>query len=254
MAHRVGTAAHAALAAAQAMKVREGNPDAWTRTARLALASASLATLLLGKWVALSGAEVAGTGMWNAQLGRWDEITLEIVAGSKEGGRRLKDMLGPVEPDAGRRLGSIASYFVERYGFDPGSYLTSSSVFISSRGHRDVYYSLHVRPSRDVSIIMPNFFRFYHFLWIHRRPPHLGLALPPRQTLQPLPSPRTGPFRDAALRCHAVQPVRAVRSIANVADPSAATPTYPARLCEICIPKPGAHLTVSSLSCPRVVP
>jgi xylulokinase len=127
MAHRVGTAAHASLAAAQTMKVREGNPEAWMRTAhggRLSLASALIATLLLGRWAALGVAEVAGTGMWNAQLRQWDELTLEIVAGSKEGGRMLKEMLGAVQLDPGRRLGTIAPYFVERYGFDPGMYIS----------------------------------------------------------------------------------------------------------------------------------
>lgn len=126
MAHHVGTAAHASLAAAQAMKVREGNPEAWTRTARggrLSLASGLLATLLLGKWAPLGVAEVSGTGMWNAQLRQWDELALEIVAGGQEGGRILKEMLGAVQLDPGRKLGTIAPYFVERYGFDSGMYI-----------------------------------------------------------------------------------------------------------------------------------
>ncbi|KAF8579137.1 actin-like ATPase domain-containing protein [Ramaria rubella] len=181
MAHRVGTAAHAALTAAQAMKVREGNPEAWTRTARggrLALASAFIPTLFLGRWSPLGRPEVAGTGMWNAQLSQWDELALEIVAGSKDGGRILKDMLGHVELDAGRKLGNIASYFVERYGFDPETFITpftsdhlatylslcpTSSDSIISFGSSDVFltaashylptrlYSLFPHPAQDPS-------------------------------------------------------------------------------------------------------
>jgi xylulokinase len=135
MAHRVGTAAHASLAAAQAMKIREGNPEAWTRTARggrLSLASALIPTLLLGRWAALGVAEVAGTGMWNAQLRQWDELTLEIVAGSSEGGRLLKGLLGAVQLDPGRKSGTIAPYFVERYGFDQGMHIPSFTLALTS--------------------------------------------------------------------------------------------------------------------------
>ena len=135
MAHRVGTTAHAGLAAAQVMKIREGNPEAWTRTARggrLSLASALIPSLFLGRWAALGVAEVAGTGMWNAQLRQWDEFTLEVVAGNSEGGRMLKELLGAVQLDPGRKLGTIAPYFVERYGFDPGMHVSSFHVTLTS--------------------------------------------------------------------------------------------------------------------------
>ena len=195
MAHRVGTAAHASLAAAQAMKVREGNPEAWARTARggrLSLASAFVATLFLGRWAALGVAEVSGTGMWNAQLRQWDEPTLEIVAGSSEGGRTLKEMLGAVQLDPGRKLGTIAPYFVERYGFDPGMHSLSLIFPHNSLSiPRDVYYPLHVRPPRDVPIIMSHFFRLYHFVWLNGRSPHRRIALSSNEALQSFPPSRT---------------------------------------------------------------
>ena len=57
--------------------------------------------------------------------GYWDEEVLEIVAGSREDGRRVRGWLGDVDVSGGsRRVGNVSRYLVERYGFDPGEYFT----------------------------------------------------------------------------------------------------------------------------------
>ncbi|KAF8530223.1 hypothetical protein BU17DRAFT_35794 [Hysterangium stoloniferum] len=137
MAARVGTAAHAALAAAQLMKVREGAPEAWVRAGRVTLAGAALASLFLGRWAPIGAAEAAGTGMWNIAHGVWDASALEVVGGGGDAARRLTDMLGPVESDGGRSIGTISRYFVERYGFEKD---TTVQAFTSS--HLATYLSL----------------------------------------------------------------------------------------------------------------
>ncbi|KIO26903.1 hypothetical protein M407DRAFT_23843 [Tulasnella calospora MUT 4182] len=121
MAARVGTASHPSLTAVQCMKIREGNPDAWGKTARVMMASTFLSTLLAGKWTPMTESEVVGTGMWNVMTARWDAGALEIVAGSPDQGRKFVDMLGSVEMFSGKAIGNVSSYFAERYGIEKGA-------------------------------------------------------------------------------------------------------------------------------------
>jgi xylulokinase len=142
MAARVGLCASPALVAAQLLRVREvWGQEVWGRTGRVQLASAFLASLIVGKWVGMGEAEACATGMWahtassgagvglgsnGAQmqgLGQWDEGVLEIVGGSREEGRRVRGWLGDVDVSGGgRKLGNVSRYWVERYGFEPGAH------------------------------------------------------------------------------------------------------------------------------------
>lgn len=123
MAARVGLSSHPAMTAAQIMKTREVHPDAWRVTSRVTMASALLCSIFLGKVAPHTVAEVSGSGLWNPVQGAWDDQVLELVAASHEGGKRLKEMLGPVEFFSGQNLGQISPYFVQRYGFDKGLYI-----------------------------------------------------------------------------------------------------------------------------------
>ena len=55
--------------------------------------------------------------LWNVEELKWDEKLLVIAAGGAAGVEELKQKLGNVELDGGKRLGLIHKYFVERYGF-----------------------------------------------------------------------------------------------------------------------------------------
>lgn len=103
--------------------MRETQPDVWHRTGRLTLASTLLSSLLLGNWAPTSESEACTTGMWSVPQRTWDDAVLEIVAGSSaaEHAGRLRMMLGDVDLHAGgRKIGNIAPYYVERFGFNPG--------------------------------------------------------------------------------------------------------------------------------------
>ncbi|THH06414.1 hypothetical protein EW145_g4109 [Phellinidium pouzarii] len=124
---RLGTPAHASLTAAHALRMRETQPDIWRRTGRLTLASTLLCSLFLGGWAPTSESEACATGMWSHSQRAWDDAVLELVAGSSafEHAGRLKMMLGDVDTlGGGRKVGHIASYFVERYGFSSDAILT----------------------------------------------------------------------------------------------------------------------------------
>ncbi|KAG8742297.1 hypothetical protein FRC10_001721 [Ceratobasidium sp. 414] len=135
LSQRVGTATP--TTAAQAIKIREGNPDAWTHTARVVLASAFLASVLTGNWVPASEAEAIATGFWNVEKRSWDDEVLELVASGKEEGGRLRTMLGEVCPAGTTNVGSIGSYFIQKYGFAPD---TPVAPFTSD--HLATYLSL----------------------------------------------------------------------------------------------------------------
>ncbi|KAG9084281.1 hypothetical protein FS749_005347 [Ceratobasidium sp. UAMH 11750] len=135
LAQRVGTATP--TTAAQAIKIREGNPDAWTHTARVVLASAFLASVLTGNWVPAAEAEAIATGFWNVEKGTWDDEVLELVAAGKEEGARLATMLGDVCSAGTTNVGSVSSYFIQKYGFAPD---TPVAPFTSD--HLATYLSL----------------------------------------------------------------------------------------------------------------
>lgn len=118
LAQRVGTASP--TTAAQAIKIREGNPDAWTHTSRVILASAFLASVLIGDWAPAAEAEAIATGFWNVERGAWDEDVLELVAAGKDEGERLKSMLGEVCSAGTTSVGTVGTYFIQKYGFAPG--------------------------------------------------------------------------------------------------------------------------------------
>ncbi|ESK90956.1 d-xylulose kinase [Moniliophthora roreri MCA 2997] len=129
MAQRVGTCATASLVAAQLLRVREIWPqEVWSRTGRVQLASAFLASLISGKWVPMSESEACATGIWvhnpNA-AGFWDENVLDIVGGSREEGRRVRGWLGEVDTSGGaRKIGNVSRYLVERFGFEADTIVT----------------------------------------------------------------------------------------------------------------------------------
>ncbi|CAE6443521.1 unnamed protein product [Rhizoctonia solani] len=150
LAQRLGTATP--TTAAQAIKIREGNPDAWSHTSHVILASAFLASLLVGDWAPATEAEAIATGFWNVERGAWDEEVLELVGGgSKEEGERLKGMLGTVCPAGTTTVGNISAYFCQRYGFSPE---TPVAPFTSD--HLATYLSLSACLSSSPSRTTPD--------------------------------------------------------------------------------------------------
>lgn len=138
MAARVGICAQSSLIAAQLLRVREAWPDIWRSTGRVQIASSFLASLITGTFVGMGEAEASSTGLWVHSTtpgtpSHWDEGVMEIVGGNQDEGRRIWSWLGDVDTSGGRRrIGNVSRYLVERYGFDPGVYMRSTSVIIMS--------------------------------------------------------------------------------------------------------------------------
>ncbi|THH31283.1 hypothetical protein EUX98_g2932 [Antrodiella citrinella] len=165
MADRVGICAHASLIAAQLLRVREAWPDIWQRTGRVQMASAFLASLVIGGWAITGESEACATGLWthggtsgstasNIQS-HWDENILEIVGGNRDEAERMWNWLGDVDTSGGRKkIGNVSRYLVDRYGFDPGTtFLVNADV--PRALVRDMYTKSWSAFDRLVAIVPP---------------------------------------------------------------------------------------------------
>lgn len=53
--------------------------------------------------------EAGGTGLFDLRNGEWDREVLGVVMGDREGGERLKEMLGEVELDGAKEVRSFST-------------------------------------------------------------------------------------------------------------------------------------------------
>lgn len=99
------------------MRMRRKRPEVYAKTARISLVSSFLASVFAGTIAPLDIGDVTGMNLWNIQAKKWDESLLELTAGEKAAVPELQKKLGEVRQDGGGSIGSVASYFVSKYGF-----------------------------------------------------------------------------------------------------------------------------------------
>ena len=100
------------------MRLKQKLPDMYAKTERIALVSAFLASVLLGTYAPMDISEACGMNLWDIPNNTWSQPLLELTAG-KDGAAELRQKLGDVRQDGGGSMGSIAGYFVSKYGFSP---------------------------------------------------------------------------------------------------------------------------------------
>lgn len=98
------------------MRYKSQHPKNYENTSRISLISSFLASVLLGEVAPIDISDVCGMDLWDIKKGEWNEKLLELTAGV-DGKEELRSKLGTVYEDGGKNLGSIADYYVERYGF-----------------------------------------------------------------------------------------------------------------------------------------
>jgi xylulokinase len=100
------------------MKLKRKHPEIYAQTTNITLVSNFLASLFLGEIAPLDISDVCGMNLWDIQKRRWHPDLLQLTAGGRQSdGAELRRKLGEVRMDGGGSMGSIASYFVQRYGF-----------------------------------------------------------------------------------------------------------------------------------------
>jgi len=98
----------------QIRKFAKEDPAAWGRTAEVHLVSSFIASLLAGKSAPIDFGDGAGMNLLELSTGTWNAKLLDATAPGL--GQRLK----PAVP-SNTVVGTIAPYFVEKYGFAAGT-------------------------------------------------------------------------------------------------------------------------------------
>lgn len=98
----------------QIRKVWKTAPDLYRETAEIHLVSSFIASLLIGGSAPIDLGDAAGMNLLDLATGRWNAALLDATAPG------LAAKLQPPVPSHSR-VGQIAPYFVERYGFRPGT-------------------------------------------------------------------------------------------------------------------------------------
>ncbi|CAK7197433.1 hypothetical protein SEUCBS139899_000080 [Sporothrix eucalyptigena] len=117
LAEATGSAAHHRFTGPQIMRIRRKWPDVYAKTTRVSLVSSFVASVLLGSLAAMDISDVCGMDLWDIPKQQWSEPLLELTAGGGAAeAADLREKLGEVRIDGGGSMGSIASYFVQKYG------------------------------------------------------------------------------------------------------------------------------------------
>ena len=90
------------------------SPAEWQRTAEIHLVSSFIPSLLTGKSANIDLGDGAGMNLLELATGKWSDALLEATAPGLRG--KLKPPVASIT-----QVGEIAGYFVEKYGFAPGT-------------------------------------------------------------------------------------------------------------------------------------
>jgi xylulokinase len=111
-AERTGSAAFERFTGPQIRKFWKSEPDAYARTAHVALVSSFMASLLAGRVAPIDHGDGAGMNLMNIRERIWDARALDATAPGLRG--RLPD-LAP----SWQVIGAVSPYFVKKYDFNP---------------------------------------------------------------------------------------------------------------------------------------
>lgn len=142
----------------QIRKFWKTEPELYAATTEITLVSAFMASVLIGKSAPIDAGDGAGMNLLELATGRYSPALLEATAPG------LAGKLPEVVPST-TRVGSIAPYFVARYGFAPGTPViaftgdnpsslvgmgaTEPGTFVISLGTSDTVFAAMSEPSTD---------------------------------------------------------------------------------------------------------
>ena len=117
-ASRTGSDTFERFTGPQIRKFCKTEPDAYAKTFSIALVSSFMASLLAGKVAPIDFGDGAGMNLMDIRKKVWDMDALKATAPS------LKKKL-PLLSGAGRVLGPVSAYFVNKYGLNPEALATA---------------------------------------------------------------------------------------------------------------------------------
>ncbi|XP_068437442.1 xylulose kinase [Clinocottus analis] len=113
LAQITGSRAYERFTGNQISKLRETRPEEFQNTERISLVSSFAASLFLGSYAAIDYSDGSGMNLLDIRTRTWSEVCLEATA------PHLDRLLGAPVPSTSV-LGSVSSYWVQRYGFSEG--------------------------------------------------------------------------------------------------------------------------------------
>lgn len=96
-------------------QIRRVNPEAYRATSRISLVSSFMPSLFLGAIAPIEVSDASGMNLMDVLTCKWDDTLLDA-----SGGPELRAKLGPEPVPGGTSLGKISSWWVQRWGFNPG--------------------------------------------------------------------------------------------------------------------------------------
>ncbi|XP_069179446.1 xylulose kinase-like [Procambarus clarkii] len=107
-----GSRAYERFTGSQIAKVYKNRKEAYNNTERISLVSSFAASLFLGSYASIDFADGSGMNLLDINTKTWSQPCLDACAPG------LAEKLGKPVP-ASEKLGTISSYFVDRYSFNP---------------------------------------------------------------------------------------------------------------------------------------
>ncbi|CAN3375182.1 hypothetical protein DIURU_001116 [Diutina rugosa] len=131
LADTTGSRGHYRFTGLQIRKLAKNKPEVYEKTKRISLVSSFVASLMIGKIAPLEEADACGMNIYDIRKGEYNQELLELAAGvhpkldkvsddeAKKGAKELAEKLGEPSPVGYKHIGTVASYWVDRYGFSP---------------------------------------------------------------------------------------------------------------------------------------
>lgn len=120
LADLTGSRAYERFTGTQIKKIRKERPGDYEATSRISLVSSFLPSLFLGVIAPIEASDASGMNLMDVASCRWDESLLREC-----GGPDLREKIGPEPVLGGVVLGKVASWWVDRWGFEPDCLVTS---------------------------------------------------------------------------------------------------------------------------------
>lgn len=122
MAQLTGSRAHFRFTGPQILKIIQEEPDVYERSHVITLVSNFATSLLCGKFVPLDEADACGMNLYDIEKKKFNETLINLLESNRHykiGNSLLSKLLGePMSAGSPIEAGTIASYFVEKYGFN----------------------------------------------------------------------------------------------------------------------------------------
>ena len=97
------------------MQIKRLFPEIYNATSKISLVSSFIPSLFLGRFAPIELSDASGMNLMDVLTGKWNGKLLQLY-----GGPSLREKLGPEPVEGGVSLGSVSSWWVKRWGFNPG--------------------------------------------------------------------------------------------------------------------------------------